>query len=61
VYETIICAVYGVLQLVKTSFWTVWGVDLGVVVDFLNQYNAEVWVWDIMLSPEDEKALTKET
>ena len=36
-------------------------VDLGVVVDFLNQYNAEVWVWDIMLSPEDEKALAKET
>ena len=43
------------------------GVDLGVVVDFLNQvdfldqYNAVVWVWDIVLSAEDEKALTKET
>jgi len=36
------------------------GVDLGVVVDFLNKYNAELWVWDIMLSPEDEKTLTKE-
>jgi len=36
-------------------------VDLEGVVDFLNQYNAELWVWDIMLSPEDEKALTKKT
>jgi hypothetical protein len=35
-------------------------VDLGVVVDFLNKYNAELWVWDVTLSPEDEKTLTRE-
>jgi len=36
------------------------GVDLGVVVDFLNRYNAELWVWDVTLSLEDEKTLTRE-
>jgi len=36
------------------------GVDLGVVVDFLNKYNAELWVWDVTLSSEDEKTLTRE-
>jgi hypothetical protein len=31
------------------------GVDLGVVVDFLSQYNAEVWVLDVELPSEYEK------
>ena len=34
--------------------------DLEKVLNFLNEYNAEVYTRDITLIPEDEKALNKE-
>ncbi|MDR0493790.1 MAG: hypothetical protein LBH74_09175 [Nitrososphaerota archaeon] len=34
--------------------------DLEPVLNFLNEYNAEIYTRDIILTPEDEKALTKE-
>jgi hypothetical protein len=34
--------------------------DLGRVLSFLNEYNAEVYIRDIILTPEDEKILSKE-
>jgi len=36
------------------------GSDLEKVLNFLNEYNAEVYTRDITLIPEDEKALNKE-
>jgi hypothetical protein len=35
-------------------------VDLGRVLNFLNEYGAEVYTRDIILTSEDEKTLTKE-
>jgi hypothetical protein len=34
--------------------------DLETVLNFLNEYNAEIYTRDIILTPEDEKTLTKE-
>jgi len=31
------------------------------VLNFLNEYNAEIYIRDVILTPEDEKTLTKET
>jgi len=36
-------------------------VDLERVLNFLNEYDAEIYTRDIILTPEDEKTLTKET
>jgi len=35
-------------------------IDLEKIVSFLNEYNAEVYIRDIILTPEDEKILNKE-
>jgi len=35
-------------------------VDLERVLSFLNEYGAEIYTRDIILTPEDEKTLTKE-
>jgi hypothetical protein len=34
--------------------------DLATVLNFLNEYNAEIYTRDIILTPEDEKTLSKE-
>ncbi|MDR1993904.1 MAG: hypothetical protein LBQ98_10530 [Nitrososphaerota archaeon] len=36
-------------------------VDLEHVLSFLNEYNAEVCIREITLTPEDEKILNKKT
>ena len=37
------------------------GSDLEKVLNFLKEYNAEIYARDIILTPEDEKHLIKET
>jgi hypothetical protein len=34
--------------------------DLGLVLGFLAEYGAEVYTRDILLTPDDEKILSKE-
>lgn len=35
--------------------------DLEKVLKFLNEYNAEIYTRDVILTPEDEKALSQES